>query len=80
MQFSDLKQKVSILPFLLVLCGFLFEFLYQFTCGACYYTGTITWWQHFLSDASSVLFCAGTLGLWASFFKNLYVILKRKPE
>lgn len=52
----------------------------QFTCGACYYTGTITWWQHFLSDASSVLFYAGTLGLLASFFKNMYAILKRKPE
>ena len=77
--FQKLNRKVSAFPLVLVLLGFVSDIVYQSTCGACEYTGTIRGWQVLLREATPLLWVAGTLLLLLSFFREIFAIVKGQP-
>jgi len=76
--FQKLKRKVSTFPLVLVLLGFVSEFVYQSTCGACAQTGSIRGWQVLLDQATPILWVSGSLLLLLSFFREIIAIVKDK--
>jgi hypothetical protein len=74
--FKKLQQKTSPLPLWLFFTGFLIEFLYQFTCGACAYTGRIQWWQIILKDGALALWVMGLCLLIWNLITGIFFLLK----
>ena len=80
MKLLKLSKKVSAAPLWILLSSAVCAFLYFLTCGACSYTGNVTWWQIGLIDASIFLFYMGALGLSISLMTTVYALVRGKDD